>query len=144
MIIRRQERKTRCAHSLLLAFTILGTRNYKWPATTLGFVLWGRSVETVSAQNIVVPRLTTLSKPYEAAAPLLKPYKPPYDSGYFTHHPEMPGETTVDGDGTGRTSDRAQLYFDVGIHCDKGSLSVGARCDSSAMDAHDLDSLCDW
>ncbi|KAJ1033802.1 hypothetical protein NDA16_000012 [Ustilago loliicola] len=74
---------------------------------------------------------------------LLKPYKLPYDSGYFTRHPEMPGKTSVDGGASQAEVGSAQLYMDVGMDRAAGSLSVGARCDSSAMNAQGLEAFCD-
>lgn len=81
-----------------------------------------------------------------AKTELLKPYKLPYDSGYFTSHPLMPGKTSVDVDPSEARADstgRAQLYMDVGLDARTGTLSLGARCDRSAMDSHQLEAFCD-
>lgn len=76
-------------------------------------------------------------------ARLLKPYKVAFDSGYFTHHPEMPGKTSVDGNNDIVKASGAQLYVDVGMDRAARSLSIGARCDASAMSAEELEGLCD-
>lgn len=90
------------------------------------------------------PITTSMRPPTDdsnASAPsLLKPYRLPYDSGYFTRHPLMPGNTSVDGD---IHEAGAQLYMDVGLDASTKSLSLGARCDRSAMDAQQLEAFCD-
>ncbi|KAJ9480424.1 putative L-2-aminoadipate reductase (putative), partial [Pseudozyma hubeiensis] len=76
---------------------------------------------------------------------LLKPYRLPYDSGYFSHHPLMPGRTSVDDDSTDPATKpkNAQLYMDVGFDAETGAISFGARCDRSAMDISQLEEFCD-
>ncbi|SJX61517.1 Siderophore peptide synthetase involved in ferrichromeA biosynthesis [Sporisorium reilianum f. sp. reilianum] len=76
----------------------------------------------------------------------LKPYKLPYDSGYFTRHPLMPGRTSVDRDPSEsalEANSTAQFYMDVSLDTRAGTLSLGARCDRSAMDAQQLEAFCD-
>ncbi|SPO27549.1 probable Siderophore peptide synthetase involved in ferrichromeA biosynthesis [Ustilago trichophora] len=81
----------------------------------------------------------------EATAALLVPHKLRHDSGYFTRHPMMPGRTTVDDGALNakRSSGGAQLYVDVGLDAGAGTISIGARCDRSAMDESQLEAFCD-
>ncbi|SPO30200.1 probable Siderophore peptide synthetase involved in ferrichromeA biosynthesis [Ustilago trichophora] len=81
----------------------------------------------------------------EATAALLVPHKLRHDSDYFTRHPMMPGRTTVDAGALNakRSSGGAQLYMDVGLDAGAGTISIGARCDRSAMDESQLEAFCD-
>jgi hypothetical protein len=77
---------------------------------------------------------------------LLRPHRLPYDSGYFTRHPLMHGKTSVDYDpleAAVQSDGTAQLYMDVGLDAKTGALSLGARCDRSAMETQRLEEICD-
>ncbi|ETS59700.1 siderophore peptide synthetase involved in ferrichromea biosynthesis [Moesziomyces aphidis] len=77
---------------------------------------------------------------------LLKPHRLPHDSGYFTRHPLMHGKTSVDydpSDAAVPSEGTAQLYMDVGLDAKTGALSLGARCDRSAMETQRLEEICD-
>ncbi|KAN0063621.1 hypothetical protein ACQY0O_004071 [Thecaphora frezii] len=73
---------------------------------------------------------------------LLRPFKLPRDSGYFTRQPAMPGRTSVDFQRP-HVHGGAALHMDVSYDREAGELSLCARCDRSAMDDGQLAKFCD-